>query len=613
MKSCIKTKLNCLFSQVNYSVFLALYVSLCLYEFIGLKWIWSYDSGSNPKYILVCNLGLLLYAFWTGFLVKQRHFLYFLPSLLIPVCLMVMEWINFKSLLRFDFYSQLAIYMLFGMAWNALCYLILSSTRINAGIKKIFSIFQTSLETVLLFLIFSISINACLNGGINNDAVVAMCQTNLKEAWHYFWGINHGLLLCFLIFPLLLVLAYGMMKLRHNRLPNPNHTFENAILKLGMVGSVLLFCGLCILANFFIYFIPLTWRTLQAYNDYFLQIEHYQELLKKRNELTAQFLKQYETREIQGKDGIFVLVIGESLDRRYKGCYDSKRRTTPFQDKLRQSSDSVFWERAYACHVQTTRVLPMMLTFYNQYLVTQDYSEAELSLSLIDIARCNGYKAYWFSNQEKMSNANSIISSLAASGDVAVFTRELTNGDCFDEAIVHELEKQTFDKRSLVIIHLTGNHYPYGMTYPKDFDFPPELDTYEKSVYYNDWVLQQISEFFSKQPLSLIAYVSDHADAVSVGKGHDPRPEKFLKEMVEIPLWLHFSPDYRKRCPDLFDKVQKSSSKCITNDLVYNLFQNLMGLDNSFSPEQFSPLSPDYILDEQSPLTLDRQMAIPAP
>lgn len=599
--------------HLNVKVFLLTYALLTLYEYLGLRHIWTYDPGSNPKYNLVCNIGLVVFSLLAGYLARQRQLGYYLPSMLLPVGMMAMEWVNFQSLMRFDFYAQLALFILLGSVWTWLCHLLLTSQHLGSRCQTMLRRLQTCLEALFLLLIVAVMINAVLNGGINYDAIVAICQTNFWEAWHYFWGLNHGLLLCALLLPLWLGLTFAMCKLRRKYpLATPDSPTHKCF-HWTFAGVLLLFAALCFLANFCIYFTPLTWRTLHAYRDYYHQIENYQKLLTKRHELTAQFLKQQQHRQSQGHDGIFVLVIGESLDRRYMGCYNPRHQTTPFQTQRRQAGDTIFFDKAYACHVQTTRVLPMMLTFYNQYLTLEDYSEAEQSLSLIDIARSYGYHVYWFSNQEKMSNANSIISSLAFSCDTTVFMRDRVKGECHDETILEALAQQSFARRSLVIIHLAGNHYPYGLTYPQDFAFPHALDTYEKSVYYNDWVLQRIAEFFADKPLTLLAYVSDHADAVSAGKGHDPRPEKFLKEMVEIPLWFHFSPRYRQACPQLWEQLQSQSHLCVTNDLMFNLFQQLMGLDHTFSPAPFSPLEPDYILKHQPPLTLDRRLTIENP
>ena len=111
----------------------------------------------------------------------------------------------------------------------------------------------------------------------------------------------------------------------------------------------------------------------------------------------------------------------------------------------------------------------------------------------------------------------------------------------------------------------------------------------------------------------MVAYVSDHADAVSIGKGHDPRPNKFDKEMIEIPMWFWFSKEYQQRHPDKLVQIQNSRSKSITNDLVFNMLIDIMQLPISVELEKYSPLSLDYILDTLQPRTLGGQLLIPSP
>ncbi|MBR5839559.1 MAG: sulfatase-like hydrolase/transferase, partial [Victivallales bacterium] len=198
----------------------------------------------------------------------------------------------------------------------------------------------------------------------------------------------------------------------------------------------------------------------------------------------------------------------------------------------------------------------------------------------------------------------------AMSADQAFFIQEDHHGNCFDQDILTYLEKCNPTGRALVIIHLYGNHYPYGISYPADFKFPTGLGTYEKSVFYNDYVLQQFMDYFQSHGATMVAYVSDHADAVSIGKGHDPRPSNFQREMIEIPMWFWVSDEYRQQYPKLFDKLQASSNKVVTNDLVFNMFMDLMQIQPTDKYDKYSPLSDNYILDTEPPKTLGGKMEI---
>ena len=120
-------------------------------------------------------------------------------------------------------------------------------------------------------------------------------------------------------------------------------------------------------------------------------------------------------------------------------------------------------------------------------------------------------------------------------------------------------------------------------------------------------------DYFQKHGAMMVAYVSDHADAVSIGKGHDPRPNKFNKEMIEIPMWFWFSNEYQRSYPNKLIQIQNCQNKAITNDLVFNMFMDIMQLPISAELEKYSPLSLDYILDTVQPRTLGGQLIIPSP
>ena len=611
--------------------FFSIWIGLTIYEVIYLQCIKRLDSGSNPKYAILANFGIIGYSLLWGYVWSKGKAAvkYWLPTLLLPICLCIMEFVNFTHVLRFAFFSQLFHFSFWTVVWFLLWELLLEgsfageskSEPVARRVRTVFVCIQSAIEFLVLWLSVSIMINAVLNGGINSDAVVAMCQTNRREAWEYFWGINHGAILVggmtitFLLCTILLIVT------RRRGYPSDSGSPELPR-RIGWLFRLEAACFILFsvvvgwrMADMYSKR-TMTWNTIKSYSVYRRNIESFKALIDKRRQIIDQYLAQYRPEEDSDNiGGIFVLVIGESLDRRYMGCYGAEPDTTPFQTALRNQPGAVFFDRAYACHVQTTRVVPMMLTMYNQYLSPeQDISDAELSLSILDIAKINGFKTYWFSNQEKISSNNSIITAIATSADKTLFMIDIKKG-MYDHQMLPLLKETQFPDRSLVIIHLIGNHFPYGMRFPQDYKFPDGLSLYEQSVYYNDDVLRQITEFFLARGAKMIGYVSDHSDAVSIGKGHDPRPGKFYREMIEIPMWVWVSQEYRDQYPVIFEKLQKASGKVVTNDLMFNLLQDMMSIRFRPEMEDFSPLSANYILDREDikPKTLDGLQEIPSP
>ncbi len=598
----------------NFYLFVSIWIFLSICEYAILNYISKFDPGSNPKYTLLCNIALLLYSLSWGVLSKKSKIIFYLPTLILPLLMSIMEFINFTINMRFYFYSQIYHYYLLCIIWYLFCSITYAFLCYYKYTTKYFIYFQNIIEMFCLCFMLSIIANAIFNGGINNDAIVAICQTNFNEAWHYFWGINHGmiLILSISIFSgLIFAFIYYCRKTSLRKMPFDIFPSPSSIFMIFFLAIIVFSIGWK--ANMYAYFKPMTYNTILHAKHYRKDIERFNRLIEERRQLTSQYIASHQGSN--GVEGMFVLIIGESLDRRYMGCYNSQHKTTPFQNELKTQSNTFLFPRIYACHVQTTKVVPMMLTAHNQYIqnTNDSFQESELSLSLFDFARSNGYKTYWISNQEKISNTNSIITSIAFSADQTIFIRDERSGKCFDHDLLPYLEKISPSKRALVIIHLSGNHYPYGLSYPSSFNFPPNLDIYEKSVFYNDYVINQFMDYFQKHGAMMVAYVSDHADAVSIGKGHDPRPNKFNKEMIEIPMWFWFSNEYQRSYPNKLIQIQNCQNKAITNDLVFNMFMDIMQLPISAELEKYSPLSLDYILDTVQPRTLGGQLIIPSP
>lgn len=598
----------------NCNIFLAgsIWLLLSIGEWLILHHIANIDPGSNPKYALLCNATLMVYSLAWGFASRKNKLFFYLPTFLLPFLATMMEFANFTINMRFCFFSQLFHFFLLDIAWFIFCNVMYSISAPYERMTKPLIYCQNFVEISTLWLISSIIMNAFLNGGINNDAIIAICQTNPMEAWHYFWGLNHGAILAFSMIVFLIIFVIFIYKCRKPSIKQQKTDLSlSRPSTLAMLALAIFLCGIGWKANMYAYCMPLTYNTIRHFRHYRQANEQFNQMVEARRQLSMQNAASHQ--DSQGSDGVFVLIIGESLDRRYMGCYNPQHKTTPFQSELKKQPNAFFFPKIYACHVQTTQVVPMILTAINQYIpvTTTDSSKRfELSLSLFDFAKSNGYSTFWISNQTKISNTNSIITSIAMSADQAFFIQEDHHGNCFDQDILTYLEKCNPTGRALVIIHLYGNHYPYGISYPADFKFPTGLGTYEKSVFYNDYVLQQFMDYFQSHGATMVAYVSDHADAVSIGKGHDPRPSNFQREMIEIPMWFWVSDEYRQQYPKLFDKLQASSNKVVTNDLVFNMFMDLMQIQPTDKYDKYSPLSDNYILDTEPPKTLGGKMEI---
>lgn len=606
-----------IFQECNYFIFICIWTILTIYEFYLLFRFDFIDPIGNPKYIFLCNITIIVYSLTISHAYKRSK-LFYITTFSLPISLMVMEYFNYYYVLPYDSYAQILFFFnIYHFTLLGIVLFLLSDSIICKACffksKKILIYIHSLFELVFLWIIFSLIANAILNSGIDSNAIIAIGQTNFSEAWHYYWGRNHGVsltIIMFIIFLFLALLIYKSKILSTKSISCPPNKTQHFNYCLMLFTSIIFVTG--IRGNMYTYYKPLFWRTLKSYRNYRSSINQYPKLVLQRQQIASQYANLYNN---TGRDGLYVLIIGESLNRQYMGCYNLKHNTTPFQQQLKEQPGTVFFQRVYACDVYTTKVVPMMLTMDNQYILHSGdiFAEGELSLSLLDIAKASNFNVFWISNQETISSKNSIIPIIAASANQCIYLSDYNFDNDYDLNILSILNTMNFSKRSLVIIHLIGNHYPYKLRFPSDFTFPANLGIYEKSVYYNDYVIQKIVDFFQSQGASIISYVSDHSEGVSVGKGHDSRPDVFCREMIEIPMWFWFSDEYREQYPNLYENFQSNSNKVITNDLVFNIYMDLMQFQHIDKIKKYSPLSDNYILDTEPPKTLDGQLEIPNP
>jgi len=561
-----------------------------------LYWLALNDQSSHPVYFLLAIIAIFVWAWEFGILVKHKIVLNHLLILAIPPLYIIMEFINFTGITKMTFYCQIYHYIFYGSLLLALDIIIrdvLNHSRLRSFLLLIHSVF---LGALLLFPLLLIT-NVCLNKtGIDHDAMVAICQTDQEEALDYFFS-NNGI--PFLVIALILtILCIGLIRYWYFRKTSDRVSVRLVLFLLlplvpfWIIGSV---------TNQFAYFMPLTWKTAWVPKGYYAQIKRYNQNIEKRKAYLAEQLKGEE--QNKGNDGLFVVVIGESLNRNYMQCYGYHKETTPFQQQLLQTQTAFRFNECYGCHAMTVNVLPLLLTHRNQYdgmPITLDSA-----ISIIDLLKYYGYRTAWFSNHY-LYGADASTLPLVSQADTIVSLKD-SNHDKnkqYDLDLLEPIEKFEPGNRAVIFLNLWGNHLPYATTYPKDFQAPDDYTPYEKSILYNDFVMQKFFEYFSQKNLQALIYVSDHSDAVSTGKGHDTRDRAFTREMVEIPCWIYLSPDYAQMHPDLVEKLQISTGKIVTNDLIFNVVLEILGIQNTFTPKHFLPLSEDYMVNSDNAATL---------
>ncbi|UKI31750.1 MAG: phosphoethanolamine transferase [Lentisphaeria bacterium] len=243
----------------------------------------------------------------------------------------------------------------------------------------------------------------------------------------------------------------------------------------------------------------------------------------------------------------------------------------------------------------------MLLTARNQY----DTREAAVWPSLFDVANYCSYDTAFLSNQYPHGRFDSPVTALASEAKQSVWLNTMEDFLLWrarpDGALLEKLPELLQSKRSLVVLHLMGSHGPYFKRYPEEFGRDLEMVPYDKSLRYTDFLLGEMVKMFRKNPRVRAAlYLSDHAEIPGVGHAAD----LFEPEMAEIPMFLYLSDTLRHQRPELEQTLRNNAEKLFTNDLIFELMLDLMGIHHRFGTPELRFASPEYNLPPEKARTL---------
>lgn len=282
-----------------------------------------------------------------------------------------------------------------------------------------------------------------------------------------------------------------------------------------------------------------------------------------------------------------ILIIGESASRDHMSLFsDYPRDTTPWLSKHQHDTRFFLFPNAYACWGQTVPVLERALTESNQYN-NKLFNE---SFSILDIAKKAGYTTHWYSNQGRIGSADTQITLVAETADIAKWSQQDSPKKQYDDILLDYLDTVDTTKNNFIVLHLMGSHDNFQARYPEDFTIwgsPGKYnlnDNYDNSLAFTDKVLKEIYDF-SNQKLNLQAliYFSDHATIPD--KRRQPNFSGFAT--VRIPMFVYLSEKYQTNHASVTNSLRNNVSKPFTNDLIYDLCCSLLDIQsNHFIPNQ---------------------------
>lgn len=291
------------------------------------------------------------------------------------------------------------------------------------------------------------------------------------------------------------------------------------------------------------------------------------------------------------RKNLTLLIVGETsrADDFSLGGYTRETNPRLAQDNV------VYFPKTTSCGTATAISVPCM--FSNMPRAHYNEQLAHHEEGLLDIVQRAGVQVQWNENDggckgacDRVPHQNMTVLNLPG---------QCIDGECYDEVLFHELEKD-IDKLNgdgLIVLHTIGSHGPtYYNRYPSEFrQFTPTCDTneiqscsqkqlvntYDNTVLYVDYIVDKAIKLLqSKQDkfTTSLVYLSDHGESLGEngiylhGLPYSIAPD--TQKHVPMLLWL--SDDYQKRYGVNYACLKKQARE---NDYSQdNLFSTMLGI-----------------------------------
>jgi heptose-I-phosphate ethanolaminephosphotransferase len=411
----------------------------------------------------------------------------------------------------------------------------------------------------------------------SRSVIFTVFETNPEEAGEYFSQyVNARLLIGVLVYTLVAVWLWR--RLRPVRLPRRWAALTAAVLVLANLGYPYLRyfnvgSDLSIATKKLQLRLEpaVPWQLLLGFVQYRQQLDNLERLLAGNAALPP-------LEKLTDANGdaprTLVLVIGESTTSRRMSLYGYPRPTTPRLEALKAAGQLSVFENVITSRPYTIEILQQALTFANQQEPERAFSEP----NLMNLMRQAGYKTFWITNQQTMTQRNTLLTQFAEQADEARYlnNQRRQNAVQHDEIVLAPFAEVLTDPapKKFIVVHLLGTHSKYTYRYPDAYerfthaeDMPAGLsqsqqelyNSYDNAVLYNDFVVSSlIGRFSATNPNGFLLYFSDHGEEV-----FDAAPHQTLgrnegaptRNMYAVPFMLWMSPDWQKTHPHDFDAI----------------------------------------------------------
>jgi len=306
-----------------------------------------------------------------------------------------------------------------------------------------------------------------------------------------------------------------------------------------------------------------------------------------------------------------LMVIGESACRDYMNAFSPQPwDNTPWESACRGNNRHfTFFGNAFSCAHQTVPTLEKALTESNQY----NGKDFVTSCSIVDIAHKAGYRVHWYSNQGHIGAADTPVTLVAETSDVAKWTNQELGKVYYDASLVDFLDEIDPKRNNFLVLHLKGSHSNFSNRYPVEFAESHELKSgddvqnFRISLQYTDHILECFFNYATeKLNMMAMVYFSDHGTAPARRRA----PKMIDAQMVKIPLWTYLSDEYIALHPNVSKALKANQEKFFTNDLAYELMCGIFDITSDNYNETSSIASEKYKFTSDTLLTDNGRMKI---
>lgn len=449
---------------------------------------------------------------------------------------------------------------------------------------------------VLLPTVFVAGYYYIANAKPSSDTIVAVLQTDKQEAIEflnsYLSSIDY-VLLATLIIGLFLFGYFFTIKLLADLRKLPANGFIFACL----------FC-LLLLSDALFFQKTYMFRSYQNAKDAIKTLEKFKEYENQRMVLFS------SNGIVSSKwGGNYALVIGETHTKSHMSVAGYSRDTTPWLSKMLKDNQAIILDNGYSCAAQTEPALRYALTQKNQY----NSIKYEQSLTIVEMAKLAGFKVVWVTNQTN----DTIAGLICGQADESIWLNQSKNDtymrqkNGIDDSLVlkHFENRKVREQKTLYIIHLLGSHADYECRYPEQFNKWDEqlgkVNSYDNSILFNDYVMSKLTrKLFDNLKVDALMYFADHGEELDKFFCHGTdfylnniKKNAAVKDIARIPVYFVFNDIYKLQHDDVIGSLKANQNKYFTNDMVFETFFGLMGVESNYIDKRFDLTSPQYQME----------------